>query len=131
MDTPSRAEESPPFGQALKRLAQRVFVICENRFQLLLLEAHEERERFLRAIWLGLAAAVFGLLAGITITIVVAVVFWGHSPITALLVLAAVYVIAALLFYARLMRLQRDWQALSATIEQLRKDRECLEKQLG
>ena len=130
METPTPASE-PGSGEILKRLAHRVFVICENRFQLLLVEAQEERERFLRAMWLGLAAAIFGLLAGIALTLVIAVAFWNHSPIIALLVLAAVYVIAALLFYARLIRMQRDWQTLSATIDQLRKDRECLEKRMA
>ena len=115
----------------MKRLAHRVFIICENRFQLLLVEAQEERDRFLKALWLGLAAAVFGLLTGVTLTMLVAVAFWDHSPVIALLVLMVVYVIAALLFCARLISMQRDWQTLSATIDQLRKDRECLEKRMA
>jgi uncharacterized membrane protein YqjE len=130
METPTPASE-PGSGEILKRLAHRVFIVCENRFQLLLIEVQEERERFLHSIWLGLAAAVFGLLAGVTLTLVVAVAFWNHSPVIALLALAAVYVIGGLLCYARLVRMQRDWQTLSATIEQLRKDRECLEKQMA
>ena len=115
----------------MKRVVQRAFVICENRFQLLLVEVQEERERFLHSILLGLAAAAFGLLAGITITIIVAVAFKDHYPVMALAVLATVYVLAAAVFYGRLVRMQQDWQSLSATIEQLKKDRECLEKQLG
>jgi len=131
MDTPSPTEDGPSFGEAFKRLARRIFVICENRLQLLLVEAQEERERILQAIWLALAAAAFGLLAGITITLIVTVAFWEHSVVIALLVLAAVYVTAAALCYAKLMRLQRDWQTLSGTIDQLKKDRECLDKKLG
>jgi uncharacterized membrane protein YqjE len=131
METQTPASSEPGTGKILKRLAHRVLIVCENRFQLLLVEVQEERERFLRAIWLGVAAVAFGLLAGIALTLVVAVAFWNHSPVVALLALAAVYVIIALLFYARLVRMQRDWQTLSATIEQLRKDRECLEKQMA
>ena len=131
METPSPTEDDPPLAGALKRLSHRIFIICENRFQLLLVEMQEERERFLNAIWVAAAMAMFALLAGITLTLTVAVAFKDHSPITALLVLAAVYVLAAILLYTRLMRLQRNWQTLSATIEQLKKDRECLEKQLG
>jgi uncharacterized membrane protein YqjE len=115
-------------GDATKRIAQRVFVIFENRLQLLMVEAQEERERVLLAILLGLCAAAFGLLAGVTLTIVIAVALWEHSPIIALLVLAALYIIAAVVFYGRLARLQRDWQTLPGTLEQLKKDRECLEK---
>jgi uncharacterized membrane protein YqjE len=115
-------------GDATKRIAQRVFVIVENRLQLLMVEAQEERERVLLAILLALCAAAFGLLAGVTLTVVIAVALWEHSPIVALLVLVALYTIAAVVFYGRLVCLQRDWQTLPGTLEQLKKDRECLEK---
>jgi uncharacterized membrane protein YqjE len=115
-------------GDATKRIAQRMFVIVENRFQLLMVEAQEERERALLAIWLALGAAAFGLLAGVAITVVIAVALWDHSPVIAMLVLTVLYTIAAGFFYGRLMRLQRDWQTLPGTLDQLKKDRECLEK---
>jgi uncharacterized membrane protein YqjE len=115
-------------GDATKRIMQRVFVIFENRLQLLMVEVQEERERVLLAILLGLCAAAFGLLAGVTLTVVIAVALWEHSPIIALLVLAVIYIIAAVVFYGRLVRLQRDWQTLPGTLDQLKKDRECLEK---
>jgi uncharacterized membrane protein YqjE len=112
----------------VKRISQRAFVIVENRLQLLMVEAQEERERALLAILLGLCAAVFGLLAGIALTFVIVVSLWEHTHVIALLVLAVLYVIAAVFFYARLVRLQRDWQTLPGTLDQLKKDRECLEK---
>jgi uncharacterized membrane protein YqjE len=115
-------------GDATKRIAQRMFVVVENRLQLLMVEAQEERERVLRAILLALCAAAFGLLAGVALTIVIAVALWEHSPVIALLVLTGLYTSAAVFFYGRLVRLQRDWQTLQGTLEQLKKDRECLEK---
>jgi uncharacterized membrane protein YqjE len=115
-------------GDATKRIAQRMLVIVENRLQLLMVEAQEERERALLAIWLALGAAAFGLLAGVAFTIVIAAALWDHSPVIALLVLAALYTIAAAFFYRRLTHLQRDWQTLPGTLDQLKKDRECLEK---
>jgi uncharacterized membrane protein YqjE len=46
--------------------------------------------------------------------------------------LTALYTVAAALLYVRLVRLQRDWQTLlPTTLDQLRKDRECLEKNLN
>ena len=129
-----RMETPPPsgsnLGSASKRVLQKLIVIGENRFQLLMVELHEERERLLMAIWLALAAAIFGLLAGIALTVVIVVALWNHSPILALLVLTVVYLAAALLFYLRLVRLQKNWQSLPATLDQLKKDRECLEKKL-
>jgi uncharacterized membrane protein YqjE len=115
-------------GDATKRVAQRALVIFENRLQLLMVEAQEERERALLAIWLALGAAAFGLLAGVAITFTIAVALWEHSPIIALLMLTTLYSIAAALFYRRLVRLQQDWQTLPGTLDQLKKDRECLEK---
>jgi uncharacterized membrane protein YqjE len=128
MDSTSQPERH--LADASKRLAHRALVICENRFQLLMVEVEEERDRILSAIWLALGAAAFGLLAAIALTIVIAVALWHQSPVVALLVLTALYAGAAALLYARLARLQRDWQTLPNTIEQLRKDRECLEKQV-
>jgi len=115
-------------ADASSRMAHWLFVTLENRLQLLLVEVQEERERMLRAMWLGLGAAVFGLLAGIALTVTIVLALWGHSPIIALLVLTAIYAIAAAFLYMRLSRLQRNWQTLPGTIEQLKKDRECLEK---
>jgi uncharacterized membrane protein YqjE len=115
-------------GDATKRIAQRMVVIVENRLQLLMVEAQEERERALLTIWLALGAAAFGLLAGVALTVVIVVVLWEHSPVIALLVLTTLYATTAVYFYSRLVHLQRNWQTLPETLEQLKKDRECLEK---
>jgi uncharacterized membrane protein YqjE len=129
METPS--DTVPRLADASKRLAQRTFVICENRVELLMVEIQEERARVLLAIWLALGAVAFGLLAGVALTAAVAVAFWHSSPMAALLILAAFYAVAGAFFCARLARLQSDWQTLSGTLDQLRKDRECLEKNLN
>lgn len=129
MQTP--LDTLPHLGDASKRLAQIALVILENRLELLMVEVQQEREQILLAVWLALGAAVFGLLAGVALTVVIVVALWEHSPVAAMLVLTALYIIIAVLFYTRLARLQRDWQTLPATIDQLRKDRECLEKQLS
>lgn len=128
MVTPT--ETGSQLGAAAKRIAQRVVVITENRLQLLMVEAQEERERILLAIWLALGTVVFGLLAGVTLTVVIVAALWEHSPLIALLVLLMLYGMIALICYRRLVRLQQDWQTLPATLEQLKKDRECLEQKL-
>jgi uncharacterized membrane protein YqjE len=129
MEAPS--DNVPNLADATKRIAQRAFVIVENRLQLLMVEAQEERERILKAMLMAMAAVAFSLLAGVTVTIIVAVAFWNCYPIIALAILAALYIAVAIFFGVKLMKLQRDWQTLPETIDQLRKDRECLEKQLG
>jgi uncharacterized membrane protein YqjE len=129
METPS--DTVPDLVDASKRLAQRALVICENRVELLMVEVQEERERFLRAVLLALGAVIFGLLAGVGLTAVIAIAFWQQSPIAALLILTALYAVVATVLYVRLIRLQRDWQTLPTTLDQLRKDRECLGKNLN
>jgi uncharacterized membrane protein YqjE len=113
-----------------KRLARRLLAIGENRFELLMVEVQEERERLLHAIGLALGVAAFGLLAGIALTGAIVVLLWEISRVVALLVLTGLYGAAAVCLYRRLTRLLRDWQNLPATFDQLRKDRACLEKHL-
>jgi len=126
MDTPS--DHDLHLADASEQMGHRLIVILENRLQLLLVEVQEERERILHAIWLVLGASVFGMLAGVALTVAMVLTLWGRSPILALLVLTAVYALAAALLYTRLFRLQQNWQTLSDTIDQLKKYRQCLEK---
>ena len=113
-----------------KRLARRLLAIGENRFELLMVEVQEERERLLHAIVLALGVAALGLLAGMALTGAIVVLLWELSRVAALLVLTGLYGAAAACLYRRLTRLLRDWQNLPATLDQLRKDRVCLEKHL-
>ena len=113
-----------------KRFALRLLAIGENRFELLMVEVQEERERLLRAILLALGVATFGLLAGVALTGTIVVLLWEVSRTAALLLLTGLYGAAAFSFYLCLTRLLRDWQNLPATRDQLRKDRQCLEEQL-
>jgi uncharacterized membrane protein YqjE len=112
----------------VKNIARRLLTIGENRLELLTVELQQDRERLLRAFVLALGAAVFGLLAGMTLTAALAYLLWTYSPAAALLTLTALYGLAAAYLYRRLTRLLRDWRTLPATLDQLRKDRECLEK---
>jgi uncharacterized membrane protein YqjE len=114
-----------------KHFAQRLLTIGENRLELLAVEVQEERERHLHALLLAFGVAAFGLLAGLTLTAAIVILLWDWSHVAVLLALTGLYGVAAVGFYWRLTGLLRDWQTLSATLEQLRKDRACLEKILA
>jgi uncharacterized membrane protein YqjE len=131
MDESPSNDSTPDLTHAVKRLLQRIFVIGENRLQLFLVEAQEERERFLLAVALGAVAAGFALLTGVAFTLLIVLAFWDTHPMIALLVLTIIYAVVAFFCYTKMMQILKDWQTLPATIEQLKKDRECLEKQLG
>lgn len=125
---------TPNFAQLRthsKRLAKRLLAIGENRLELLLVEVEEERNQILRALLLVLGVAAFGFLAGVSLTIVIVVLLWNVSPIWALVTLTSLYGAIAVFLYRRLVALRRDWKTLPATLGQIRKDRECLEKRLA
>ena len=114
-----------------KQFARRLLTIGENRLELLTVEVQEERERLLHAILLAFGVAAFGLLAGIAFTAAIVVLFWAWSPVTVLLTLTGLYGAAGVYLWRRLAGLLRDWQTLSASVDQLRKDRACLENILS
>jgi uncharacterized membrane protein YqjE len=125
-------------GSSLRQLAatskhfvRRLATIGENRLELLAVEVQEERERHLQAILLAFGVAAFGLLAGLTLTAAIVVLLWAWSPVAVLLILTALYAAAGIFVYRMLVVRLRNWQMLSATLDQLRKDRACLEKILA
>jgi uncharacterized membrane protein YqjE len=113
-----------------RRFAQRLFIIGENRLELLIVEIQEERQTLLHFLLLALGAGVFGILAGVALSLLIVVSLWERSPAAALLVLASFYSAMAVFLYRRLTALRRNWRPLDATLDQLRKDRACLEKDL-
>jgi uncharacterized membrane protein YqjE len=130
METETPSDDSLHLAGAARQVGQRLLVICENRLQLLTVEVHQERDRILLAISLAIVAMVCGLMAVMTFTALIVVALWNVSPVITLLVLTVLYAAAAGFFYTRLSRLQRDWKTFPATIEQLKKDRECLERKI-
>jgi uncharacterized membrane protein YqjE len=127
-------EESPVSFKQLaatsKQFARRLLTIGENRLVLLTVEVQEERERLLHTILLALGVATFGLLTGITLTALIVVLFWASSPVLALITLTALYAAAGLWLYRQLTVRLGNAQPLAATLDQLRKDRACLETAL-
>ena len=120
-----------PLATTSKQVMRRLATIGENRLELLAVEIQEERERILHAFLLALGVAAFGLLAGVTLTAGIAVLLWTWSPLAVLFGLTAIYAAAGIYLYRRLTGLLRDWQTLAASLNQLRQDRECLERILA
>jgi uncharacterized membrane protein YqjE len=113
---------------ASKHLAQGLLTIGENRLELLAVEVQEGREHLLHAFLLSLGVAALGMLAGITLTAAIVVLFWAGSPVAVLLTVTILYGAAAVYLCRQLTVLLHDWQTLPASLDQFRKDRECLEK---
>lgn len=118
-------------GAVTRRIAQRILTIGENRLVLLSVEIQEERERLLHALLLAIGAAVFGLLAGGTLTALVVVGLWSYSPLLVLATLTCIHGGAAAWLARVLLRQLREGHAFSASLEQLRKDRLWLDEVLA
>ena len=114
-----------------KRLAQRMLAVGSNRIELLVVEMHEMSVRLLQAAMLAVGVGVFGLLSGIALTAAIIFLFWPDSPTTALLTLAGLYAVAGGFLYRGFVKLRREWQTLPVTLNQLRKDCQCLEENLN
>ena len=114
--------------EAAKRLGQRLLETGENRLELLLVEAQEERVHLVHAILLILGVGVFGLLAAATLTAAMVLCLWEYSRAAALLAVTGMYAGVSLWLGWRLRRFLNEWRHFSATIDQLREDRACLEK---
>lgn len=125
-------EPSTASGQTLrassKQLGRGLLILLENRLELLTVEAQESRERLLGDLLLALGIVALGLLAGLCLTAAFVVAFWKNSPLTVLLVMTSLYAASALLLCRLLARRLREWQSFSASLDQLRKDRECLDQ---
>ncbi len=114
-----------------KQIVRRLATIGENRLELFAVEVQEERERLLSAVLLALGVAACGLLASLTFTAAIAVWLWAYSPVAVLLILTGLYAAAGGYLYRRFTVLLRSWQTLPASLDQIRKDRACLEKILA
>ena len=113
-------------ASASRRVAHRALDVGANRIELLIVELQEERARLFQSFQLLLGVAMLGLLAGVAFTLGVMVLLWDRSPLAGMVVLTVVYGVAAGLLYQRFAGLQRDCRMFDATLDQLRKDRECL-----
>ncbi len=122
---------SPPLHAGPKRFARRLLAFGGNRLELFMLEMEEERRHFVQILMLALGAAVLALLAGMGFSAALVVLFWHTSPVGVLLGIGAGYALGAFFLHRHLLFVQQDWKALSATLEQLQKDGECLKEILA
>lgn len=120
-DTPS------DWGPILKRFIRRLLALGENRLELLSLEVQEGRDRLIQDFLLALAVAGFAMIALLAGSAALVVVFWPYSTLSVLLGLMTVYGAVGVGLFLHLNRRLKAWQALSASLEQLRKDRQCLD----
>ena len=122
------AEPEPTNGGVLASL-RNLFALCmgclRNRVELFAVELHEEKYKLAEAFLLAGSALFFGLLSLILLTGVVLFLFPAPYRIYVAAVFGVVYLGLALHFSFRAKQRLRS-PPLAETIEQIRKDSECL-----
>jgi uncharacterized membrane protein YqjE len=121
-------EEAPPhLPDTLRRLGSAILAILQNRLELLLVELHEDRIRLFEALLLVVAIVALGLFTLTLAAAAVIVLVWHNFGVTGLFILSGVGLLAMLLIGWRLHLRLKNWPLLPGTLDQLKKDRECLE----
>lgn len=120
-DNPSSHSSHGP----LRRMIGSIFALLHTRLELIGVELAEERERIIAVIFLGLVAAMFAMLALITLTALIAVAFWDSYRWQVLAALTGVYALGAVICALRARAgLHSAPIVFEATLHEFEKDRE-------
>ena len=121
-------ESSPGLFSSVKRLLNTALAGVENRVELFLVELREERVRIFEVLLLGCAAAVLGFMALLVVTVTLVVIFWDSARVPVLVVLSVGYCLATIGLVWRLTIRLRKWSSFSTTLDEIKKDRACLDE---
>lgn len=113
---------------AVSRAVRTLRETVENRVELFLLEAKEDRLKLFEALCLAVVAVVLALMTMALITLTVVVIFWDTHRLLALVAVTLVYGTGATVAFVKLRSRLKNWQSFQATLEQLEKDRACFKK---
>jgi uncharacterized membrane protein YqjE len=106
-----------------------VFALLQTRLELLGIELAEEKERLLVVLFLGLAAMMLGMMALVSLTVLIAIAFWDTYRWQALAGITIVYAVAALICALRARSGLREAPLVfEGLLEEFEKDREAFRK---
>ena len=121
-------ENTPGVFASLGRLLKTVLAIAQNRLELLLVEAQEERWHFLNALLLAGVVLILALTTLMAATITIVLVCIRADRLDLVVVLVLLYLAGTIFSFWRLRaRLQR-WTPFAATLAELKKDKACLDE---
>jgi len=122
-------DTAPGSGEGLfgsfKRLLRTLLAIAQNRLELLLVEAQEERARLFEALLLVGSVIVLALMTLMVATITIVALCLEMGRLDMVIGLGAIYLLATLGLYWRLRHRLKTWQPFSATLAELKKDKAC------
>lgn len=127
MDEQEQEENQPRLPETLRRLGAAILAVLQNRLELLVVELHEHRIHLFEALLMLLALVGLGFFTLMLLTAGVIVLVWHYFEVWGLFILCGISLIATVLVGWRLQLRLNNWPLFSGTMEQLKKDRECLE----
>ncbi len=116
-------------GGLLKGMGRTFVSLLSNRAELFLLEFQEEREHWIQALFLGMIAMIFGILTLVVLSLGLVVWLWDSHPVLALIGLACLYGGVSLTACLQLRRYLKAHQSFTGSMNELKKDREWLNRE--
>lgn len=123
-DSPEDATGVPA---AARRLVARSMAVLSNRLELFILELQEQEQRLLGILVMALLMGVFSLLALVLASLALVVIFWDSARIEVMTGLIVFHALAAGLLGWQVRRRLKHGSPFSATLGELKKDRQWLE----
>jgi uncharacterized membrane protein YqjE len=121
-------ESKEGFFASLRRLLKTGFAIAQNRLELFLVEAQEERRRLFDALLLLGVVLILAAMALMVLTVTIVVLCIRADRLDLLVALMLVYLAATIVAVWRLRIRLNGWAPFSATVAELKKDKACLEE---
>ncbi len=112
--------------QSLRRLGDTVLAILQNRLELVGVELREEQYRVIEALVLAGMLVFLSVLTVVFLTLTVVALFWEYR-VYILAGFGLLYASGTILMLLALKKRLHTWPIpFGATIEEIKKDRECL-----
>ncbi len=128
MTEPAAGEAGTGIVQSLRNLAATLVALLQTRLELLVTELEEERIRLLQLLFWAAGALFFFGVGILLLTILLVAVFWDSSHrITAIVVLAGVFLAAGIgMAIAVRNRMHERSRLFSVSLDELAKDKDQL-----
>lgn len=120
------AEPTPGVWASLRRILDTLLATAQNRAELFAVELQEEKCRLIEAILCTAAVAACGMMTLSLATFTLVVLFWEKGRLAVMGGLCLLYLGGTLVAWRSLQTRLKARSGFAATLEELRKDRECL-----